>query len=316
VARALGLDPATVLDLSLSLNPLAPDPTRVVRSHLEAGALRRYPDTRDATNALARAMGVEPDSVLLTNGGAEAIALLAAEVGGTVVDEPEFGLHPRASRSNGGPRWRSNPHSPSGELAAPGETADIWDEAFFPLAAGRWTLGDGAPVVGSLTKLLACPGLRLGYVLADPDLVARCRARQPAWSVGSLATDALPELLESVDLPGWAAGVAALRRRLVGLLSSYGLRTRPSDANWVLVDRVGLRETLAPHGVIVRDCTSFGMLGVARIAVPSDSDLDRLATALDAVGLRCGGLAGDPQDDAPRHSPVSTARWRALGGGA
>ena len=140
---------------------------------------------------------------MLTNGGAEAIALVAAEIGGRV-DEPEFGLHPR----RGGPRWRSNPHSPSGLLARPDERADVWDEAFFPLATGRWTRGDGAVVVGSLTKLLACPGLRLGYVLADPALVARCRARQPAWSVGGLAAAALPELLEAADLPGWCAGLA------------------------------------------------------------------------------------------------------------
>ncbi len=126
VARALGLDPAAVLDLSQSLNALAPDPTAVVGRHL--GALRAYPDPAGATHALAAAMGVEPERLLLTNGGAEAIALVAAELGGRVV-EPEFGLHPRST----GPLWRSNPHSPSGLLAAADETADVWDEAFFPL---------------------------------------------------------------------------------------------------------------------------------------------------------------------------------------
>jgi histidinol-phosphate/aromatic aminotransferase/cobyric acid decarboxylase-like protein len=312
VARSLGLDPATVLDLSLSLNPLAPDPAPVVRRHLENGALGRYPDARDATSALASAIGVEPDRVLLTNGGAEAITLVAAELGGTVVDEPEFALHPRTPRSYGGPRWRSNPHSPSGLLAGSGETADIWDEAFFPLAAGRWTIGDGVPVVGSLTKVLACPGLRLGYVLADPALVARCRARQPEWSVSSLATAALPDLLEPVDLPAWAAGIAALRLHLIDLLSSYGLRTRPSDANWVLVERAGLRDALAPYGVVVRDCGSFGLPGVARIAVPSDSGHERLAAALYAAGFRRGGLAGN----SPDHSPLRPSRPRVSEGRA
>ncbi len=209
VARALGFDPASVLDLSLSLNPLAPDPAPVLARHL--AALRAYPDPDGATEALARAIGVDPERLLLTNGGAEAIALVAAEIGGRV-DEPEFGLHPR----RGGPRWRSNPHSPSGLLARADERADVWDEAFFQLATGRWTRGDGAVVVGSLTKLLACPGLRLGYVLADPTLVARCRARQPAWSVGGLAAAALPELLEAADLPGWCAGLARLRGALDG----------------------------------------------------------------------------------------------------
>jgi histidinol-phosphate/aromatic aminotransferase/cobyric acid decarboxylase-like protein len=283
VARALGLDPDGVLDLSQSLNPLAPDPVPAVARHL--AAMRAYPDPSDATSALARTMGVDPGRLLLTNGGAEAIALVAAELGGRVV-EPEFGLHPR----RGGALWRSNPHSPSGLLAGADEIAEVWDEAFFPLATGRWTRGDGRAVVGSLTKLLACPGLRLGYVLGEPDLVARCRARQPQWAVNAVAAAALPELLETVDLPGWSAGVASLRRALTDLLTSFGLSVRPSDANWVLVDRGGLREALAPHGVVVRDCASFGMQGVTRLAVPSAQGLERLAGALASATLPCAAV--------------------------
>ena len=278
VARALGLDPDAVLDLSQSLNPLAPDPVPVVARHL--GALRAYPDPADATAVLAEAMGVDPGHLLLTNGGAEAIALVAAELGGRVV-EPEFGLHPR----RGGALWRSNPHSPSGLLAGTDEIADVWDEAFYPLATGRWTRGGGRAVVGSLTKLLACPGLRLGYVLGEPDLVARCRARQPQWAVSGVAAAALPDLLETVDLPGWSAGVARLRRALTDLLTSFGLGVRPSDANWVLVDHGGLRDALAPHAVVVRDCSSFGLPGVTRVAVPSVQGLERLAVALASVVL-------------------------------
>jgi histidinol-phosphate/aromatic aminotransferase/cobyric acid decarboxylase-like protein len=290
VARALGLRPDEVLDLSQSLNPLAPDPTPVVARHL--GALGAYPDAAAATDALARAMGVERERLLLTNGGAEAIALLAAEVGGRVV-EPEFSLHPRGAA---GPLWRSNPHSPSGRLARDDETAGVWDEAFFPLATGRWTGGHGVPVVGSLTKLLACPGLRAGYLLADPGLVARCRARQPAWAVGALVASALPELLEPVDLPRWRDGIAALRARLVGVLGAHGLATLPSDANWVLVDAPGLREGLAPHAVVVRDCASFGLPGLARIAVPDEQGLARLDVALGAarVALPVPTAAGSP----------------------
>ena len=184
-----------------------------------------------------------------------------------------------------------NPHSPSGLLAGEDEIAEVWDEAFFPLATGRWTRGDGRAVVGSLTKLLACPGLRLGYVLGEPDLVARCRARQPQWAVNAVAAAALPELLETVDLPGWSAGVASLRRALADLLTSFGMRVRPSDANWMLVERGGLREALAPHGVVVRDCASFGMQGVTRIAVPSAQGLERLAAALASATLPCDAVA-------------------------
>jgi histidinol-phosphate/aromatic aminotransferase/cobyric acid decarboxylase-like protein len=274
VAAALGLNPDDVLDLSQSLNPMAPDAASVLSRHLDA--VRTYPDAEPARDALAKAMGVDSDCLLLTNGGAEAIALVAAEIGGHV-REPEFGLHPRS----GGPLWRSNPHSPSGLLAPKNESADVWDEAFYPLATGEWTRGDDeAVVVGSLTKLLSCPGLRLGYVLAGASLMSRLARRQPAWSVGGLAASALPELLDSVDLEGWCAGIALLRRDLVAVLEDHGFGVRPSDTNWVLVEQGGLREVLAPHGVIVRDCSSFGLAGVTRIAVPSPKGLERLDAAL------------------------------------
>ncbi len=279
VAAALGLDPGRVLDLSLSLNPVAPDAALVVARHLDA--LRRYPDPDGATRLLATLMGVDPDRLLLTNGGAEAIALVASELGGSVI-EPEFALHPRGT----GPRWRSNPHNPSGLLAGQAETADVWDEAFFPLATGCWTRGDpSTPVVGSLTKLFACPGLRLGYLLADPALVTRCRRRQPLWSVNGLALAALPELLDVADLPAWSTAVAELRSQLRAELASHGLVARPSDANWLLVEHPALRALLAPFGVVVRDCSSFGLPGLARVAVPSAHGLDRLAATLRHIDL-------------------------------
>jgi len=269
LAAALGVDPGAVLDLSASLNPLAPDAGQVVGKHLDA--LRRYPDPARATGALATAIGVDPDRLLLTNGGAEAIALVAAELGGRVA-EPDFSLYPRG----GGPQWRSNPHNPTGRLAT--GHADVWDEAFYPLATGRWTSGQPL-VVGSLTKLLACPGLRVGYVLA-----AHPRQwRQPAWSVNGLAAAALPDLLEAVDLPAWAAGVAGLRDRLVTVLHAAGLDPEPSDANFVLVRAPGLRDRLAPRGILVRDCASFALPDHVRIAVPDDAGLTRLEEALCAV---------------------------------
>ena len=270
LAAALGVEPAAVLDLSASLNPLAPDAGEVVGKHLDA--LRRYPDPARATAALAAAMDVDPDRLLLTNGGAEAIALVADALGGRV-EEPDFSLYPRA----GGPLWRSNPHNPTGRLAQ--GHADVWDEAFYPLATGQWTSGEPL-VVGSLTKLLACPGLRVGYVLAREPR----RWRQPAWSVNGLAAAALPDLLEAVDLPAWAAGVAGLRDRLVAVLRHAGLHPEPSDANFLLVRAPGLRDRLAPHGVLVRDCASFGLPDHVRIAVPDDAGLARLEEVLCAAG--------------------------------
>jgi histidinol-phosphate/aromatic aminotransferase/cobyric acid decarboxylase-like protein len=58
VARSLGLDPTTVLDLSMSLNPCAPDVRSIVARHLDA--LTAYPDPSVATRTLADALEVDP----------------------------------------------------------------------------------------------------------------------------------------------------------------------------------------------------------------------------------------------------------------
>jgi histidinol-phosphate/aromatic aminotransferase/cobyric acid decarboxylase-like protein len=286
LAAALGLPPGAVLDLSASLNPVAPDPAPVVARHLDA--LGRYPDPTTGTEALAAQLRVPPSQLLLTNGGAEAIALLAAELGAGRVDEPEFSLYRRHLPGNAtnadGPRWRSNPHNPSGRLANRQETAAVWDEAFWPLATGTWTRGDaghGAVVLGSLTKLLACPGLRVGYIhAADEDLIDRLARRQPRWAVNGLACQALPDLLRAVDLPGWAGQTARLRHRLAALLTAAGFDPLPSDANWLLVHAPGLRQRLAAQAVLIRDCASFGLPGTVRIAVPDEKGLLRLEGAL------------------------------------
>jgi len=283
VAAALGLDVGDVLDLSASMNPVAPDPRPVVARHLDA--LGRYPDPEAATEALAGAMGVDVERLLLTNGGAEAIALVAAETGPGWADACDFSLYRRhlPGLDPAGPRWRSDPHNPLGTLAGPEVRADVWDEAFYPLATGRWTAGRGGYTLGSLTKLLACPGLRAGYVVCpDPEARRRLAARQPRWAVNGLVGAALADLLATVDLPGWAAAVAALRADLTAVLRAAGLQVRPgATASWVLVDGApDLRARLARSGVVVRDCTSFGLAGTHRIAVPAADQLPRLAAAL------------------------------------
>ena len=76
---------------------------------------------------------------MLTNGGSEAIALVAAELGEGEVVDPEFSLYRRhlpVVRAGAG-RWRSNPSNPLGELAGPSDVAAVWDEAFWPLATGH-----------------------------------------------------------------------------------------------------------------------------------------------------------------------------------
>jgi hypothetical protein len=181
IARSLGVEVGQVVDLSMTLNPFAPDITELARHHLDG--LRIWPALAEQS-----AQPVRP-----------------------------------ARRS--------------------GEHADVWDEAFYPLATGTWTRGDGEVVLGSLTKLFACPGLRLGYLLADD--VARFAVAQPEWSVNGLAVAILPELVARADLVAWSEAISGRRDQLAELLRGHGLPPRPSHAPWLLVDAPGLRERLA-----------------------------------------------------------------------
>ena len=273
IARALGIDPRTILDLSQSPNPFAPDVVSMLAGHLDS--VRRYPDMAVAAQLLACVIGVDPQRLILTNGGSEAISLVAQEIGGRVRSEPEFGLHPR---NPAGPIWRSDPHNPSGCLAGDDESADVWDEAFYPLATGRWTAGRAGVVVGSLTKVFASPGLRLGYIIADN--VERFARHQPQWSVNSLAVSVLPELLELADLRAWSEAIATARKDLAEVFRRFGFMVEAADAPWVLVHAPGLRERLAPLGVVVRSCASFGMPEYVRVGVPDSDGLARLESAM------------------------------------
>jgi threonine-phosphate decarboxylase len=285
LAMMLGLDVADVLDLSASLNPVAPDVAALVASL--APTVTRYPDATEATAALAGAIGVPIDRIVLTNGGAEAIALVAAVVGAGHVVDPDFALYrrhlPRVAADAG--RWRSNPSSPLGRLADAAEAAAVWDEAFYPLATGEWSRGDAdAWRLGSLTKLWACPGLRLGYAIAPTaEQADAVRARQPRWSVSTLAAEVVGPMLDMTDLPRWMLAIGEARRALVAGLRDRGIDADDTDVNWVLVREPDLRRRLARHGVIVRDCSSFGLPGTFRMAVPHPNDLDRVLGAVDAL---------------------------------
>ena len=132
-------------------------------------------------------------------------------------------------------------------------------------------------------------------------MISRYRRRQPKWAVNGLAVSALPELLSQADLRAWSAAVRSLRAQLVGVLRRHGLEPQPSDANWVLVEAPGLRPRLAPYGVVVRDCTSFGLPDMVRIAVPGPRGLERLDEALASI---MKPLVGAKENGAPKHGAV------------
>lgn len=283
LAAALGVPVDQILDLSASFNPAADDPLPLLGRHLEA--LRHYPDDSPARLALASTLGVGADRVVITNGGAEAIALVAAAHPTGWAEQQDFSLYRRhlTNLDPDGPRWMSDPNNPTGQLANTDTHAFVRDEAFYVLATGRWTRGqsDGY-VVGSLTKAFACPGLRIGYVIAPDEASAhQLEQRRPRWSVNSLIASALPEMLAGAKPQQWRKTIASLRAETDQVLGDHGLIASRSDTNYLWVPHApGVRSALMPHGVLVRSGASFGHPNAIRVAVPNGSGIERLQAAL------------------------------------
>lgn len=217
-----------------------------------------------------------------------------------------FALHPERVDPDADLVVVGNPTNPTGvlhpaaalrALARPGRTLVV-DEAFMDAVPGEPATLAGARdlpglvVVRSLTKTWALAGLRVGYLLAAPDLVARCRAAQPRWAVSSpalAAALACSRPSARAETAARAERLAVLREELRGQLHRRGLRSVPgSQAPFLLVhDPAGraLVPALRAAGVAVRPADSFPGLDRTwfRTAVRDDGAHEALTTALDQV---------------------------------
>ncbi|WP_017573300.1 Rv2231c family pyridoxal phosphate-dependent protein CobC [Nocardiopsis halotolerans] len=337
-----------LLDLAVNVRSQAPPAwlgRRVADSLTSLGA---YPDPSRARNAVARRHGRETDAVLLTAGAAEAFVLLARALtprravvvhpqftepeaalraAGHTVERvllrPDFALDPALVPEDADLVVVGNPTNPTSVLhpgavlaglARPGRVLVV-DEAFADCVPGETeslaSRGDlpGLVVVRSLTKTWSLAGLRAGYLLAAPDLVARLERAQPLWSVSTPALVAMeaccaPEAVAEAD--AWAVSLAAHRDDLAEGLRSLGLSVVPSArASFLLVgapDADRLRAGLRERGIAVRRGDTFPGLGPEwfRVAVRDPGTHRVLVRALrELLAARGSGRCVEAPADQP-----------------
>ncbi len=162
------------------------------------------------------------------------------------------------------------------------------DEAFAAFAPDGTSLLDvgaipsNALIIRSLTKELALPGLRMGYIVAAPDMANALAGTLPPWP---LSAPALAAAVAGMGDTGHIQDGAALARRevaqLAEALGSVGLVSVPSSTNYVLVGAPGAVAAFREHGVAVRDCASFGLPDYVRIAAPTEGQLPLVLAAID-----------------------------------
>jgi histidinol-phosphate/aromatic aminotransferase/cobyric acid decarboxylase-like protein len=144
-------------------------------------------------------------------------------------------------------------------------------------------------VVRSLSKAYGLAGLRIGYALGAPEVIAWMRAAAGPYTVAgpslhvAMARLALPR----DDVDAYLARARLERSRLFELLAELGYAPVPSQANFVLChvpDPLALRDAMARRGIGIRVFPGKRRLEDAvRITVPGDErDFERVCAALRA----------------------------------
>lgn len=139
-------------------------------------------------------------------------------------------------------------------------------------------------VIRTVSKAYALAGLRVGFAIARPDLVARMNPIRPPASISTVSAAVVTEALKDDALAATnVARVAAERQRLTEALSEAGWPVGPSVTNFVLVGlgsaerAAAAGEALLQHGLVPRTFPDTHPLADhLRLTVRSAEENDRL----------------------------------------
>ena len=292
-----------MLDFAVNVRHAQPPAWLLQRLSARLPDLACYPsidDVHRAHDAVAERHGRARHEVLALAGAAEGFALLpnlrsklaaiiapsftepaaALTAAGVpvhhVVLEPPFGLDGAAVPEDADLVVVGNPTNPTSvlhrreqllALRRPGRILVI-DEAFADSVPGEPESLAGASLAGvlvlrSLTKTWSLAGLRVGYALGSPDLLARLTTRRAHWPLGTLQLTAIA----ACCAPGAVADAAADAARLVALRAQMAAGLEAAGATWWTAGRRSccsacpgadlIRKRLQDKGIAVRRCDTF-----------------------------------------------------------
>jgi len=277
-------------------------------------------------SALARHHGVGAEQVLVVNGADQAIDCCFrafCEPGGTVVyPAPSYSLFPVLARmfavratelpldagyalpaalgtAPGELRFAVNPNSPTGAWTSPEALEELFatapgvvviDEAYcdfapescIPLLRRR----ESWLVLRTFSKAHALAGLRVGYAVGSPALIADLAAVKDSYPIDRCAiAGALAALDDQAHHRAIVDTVCAERERVGERLRRAGWDVVPSQANFVFArpaggDALGALHKLREAKILVRHFTSLP--DRLRISIGSPVENDRLLSALHA----------------------------------
>lgn len=197
-----------------------------------------------------------------------------------------------------------NPNSPSGNRFSddvlrqlvPPRGVLVLDEAYGDFADVphraellRGDAGGRIVITRTLSKSYSLAGLRFGFAIADPALVAEMRKVKDSYNCDAIAIAAATAAIEDQDwMQNNAERIRTTRRRLAAELATLGFDVVPSQANfvWCTHPAAGCREiyeALKSRKILVRYMTFPGAFGREngdfdglRITVGTDEEIDAL----------------------------------------
>jgi histidinol-phosphate aminotransferase len=193
-----------------------------------------------------------------------------------------------------------SPNNPTGATMSPEDIEKvvrrcpgflIVDEAYFEFAgsSARPILSDypNLLLLRTFSKAAGLAGLRVGYMLAHPEIAAEIGKAQMPYAVNRFSRAAALAVCRHYDsIQTRAREIAERRDSLFERLKEMdGIRPYPSAANFILFDcAAGARpvfEGLLSRGVLVRDLSSHSLLPTSlRVTVGSAEENQRFLSAL------------------------------------
>jgi histidinol-phosphate aminotransferase len=208
------------------------------------------------------------------------------------------------------PLLLASPNNPTGEALAPAELSALAGALEAPLlldaAYAEFCRHDYRPLLDqhpnvvlfrTFSKAWALGGLRVGYLLGHPELVAELLKVKLPYNVGHAAAVAALVALEAEGAERRrVAAIRARRERWAAMLAGFGLEVFPSEASFVLVRLPGAEEAgrvhrgLAERGILVRDVGAGpGLAGCLRVTVGDGGVLRAARRALGEILPPLGG---------------------------
>ncbi len=204
-----------------------------------------------------------------------------------------------------------NPNNPTGSLAEREKVLELArkcseagtflfvDEAFIELSDPAQSVADIAAstdfviVLRSLTKSFAIPGIRIGFAVASARFADILNNVRLHWNLNSVALDIGTKFLRN-KRTYLEKSLSLIKKErewlLIKLGAIRGFRPYQSDTNFILVDlrdfsfsSAELVERILKKGIIIRECTSFGLENHIRVAVRKRRDNQRLVKVLSII---------------------------------